>query len=191
MNAESTIPRQRVSGTRFIEPEAVVAPGRVSFSASCRDQGFSITGSSRQRRLQPIDTEPDEACIVCAPATLQLAVELFERWNQALKTGDAGKVTACYAEDAVLLPTVSNLPRTCHAEIEDYFRHFLQKQPQGTVTQRNVKFGCNKITDAGTYVFRVVEAGGVREVPARYTFVYEHRNGRWLIVHHHSSMMPV
>lgn len=180
--------RPRISGTRFIEPTPT--SGRLSLSASFRGHRHAITGGPRGGLVQGVDTPPEAACIVCAPATLRLVEELFERWNDALKSGDAARVTACYAEDAVLLPTVSNIPRTSHAEIREYFEHFLQKRPEGTINQRNVKIGCNKITDAGIYTFRVRDQGKTMEVPARYTFVHENRDGRWLIVHHHSSVMP-
>jgi len=189
VNKDSSSSRARISGTRFIDPSAN-GEGRLSLSASFRGNAHAVTGASRRDDIGGIDTPPGETCVVCAPATLRLAEELFERWNDALKTGDARRVTACYAEDAVLLPTVSNVPRTNHDEIQDYFEHFLEKKPQGTINQRNVKFGCNKITDAGIYTFRVVDGGKEMEVPARYTFVYENRDGKWLIVHHHSSKMP-
>lgn len=181
--------RSRISGTRFIDP-SVGAEGRLSLSASFRGHGHAVTGTASAGAPAAIDTPAGESCVVCAPATLRLAEDLFERWNDALKTGDPDKVTACYAEDAVLLPTVSNVPRTNHAEIRDYFVHFLEKKPRGTIDQRNVKFGCNKVTDAGIYTFRVTDGDREFEVPARYTFVYEHRDGKWLIVHHHSSKMP-
>lgn len=119
-----------------------------------------------------------------------LVASLFDRWNNALKSGDPKKVVKCYAEDAVLLPTVSNLPRTNHEEILDYFEHFLLKKPVGKIVQRVVKIGCNKITDAGVYMFRVEEGGVSKDIPARYTFVYESKAGDWLISHHHSSAMP-
>ena len=32
-----------------------------------------------------------------------------------------------YAADAILIPTLSNIVRHNHEEIEDYFAHFLQK----------------------------------------------------------------
>ncbi|WP_019589537.1 MULTISPECIES: SgcJ/EcaC family oxidoreductase [unclassified Thioalkalivibrio] len=181
--------RPRISGTRFIDADSEPR-ARFSLSASYRDQHHPVTGTGGDPNFGAIDTPVDESCVVCAPATRRLAEELFERWNDALKTGDADRVTDCYAEDAVLLPTVSNVPRTTRDEIRDYFRHFLEKRPEGTINQRNVKFGCNKLTDAGTYTFRVRDGGEVREVPARYTFVYENRDGEWKIVHHHSSMMP-
>jgi uncharacterized protein (TIGR02246 family) len=148
----------------------------------------TITG--RAAHNLPIDTSTANETTVCQPATQQLAEDLFKQWNDALQTGSAKKVAALYAEDAVLLPTVSNLPRTTPAEIEDYFNHFLEKKPFGTVKQRNIKKGCNKVTDAGVYDFAVISNGKKEIVPARYTFVYEYRNNQWKIVHHHSSMMP-
>jgi len=137
-----------------------------------------------------IDTPSDYETAVCQPTTKKLAEELFNKWNAALQTGNARKVAALYAEDAVLLPTVSNLPRTTTAEIEDYFVHFLEKKPYGIIKQRNIKQGCNKLTDAGIYDFEVISEGRKQVVPARYTFVYEYRNNEWKIVHHHSSVMP-
>ena len=40
--------------------------------------------------------------------TEQDIVQLFANWNAALATGDPDQVTALYADNAVLLPTVSN-----------------------------------------------------------------------------------
>ena len=148
----------------------------------------AITGRAVQNVA--IDTASDYETVVCQPATKELIEGLFDAWNNALQMGDAKKVAALYAEDAVLLRTVSNLPRTTPAEIEEYFSHFLQKKPYGIIKQRKVKQGCNKLTDAGIYDFEVVSGGRKEIVPARYTFVYEYRNGEWKIVHHHSSMMP-
>ncbi|WP_019594308.1 SgcJ/EcaC family oxidoreductase [Thioalkalivibrio sp. ALM2T] len=185
----TTSSRPRISGTQFINADQ--APrARLSLSASHRDQHHPVTGTGGDPRFGAIDTPANESCVVCAPATRRLAEELFEGWNAALQTGDARKVAERYAEDAVLLPTVSNVPRTTHAEIQDYFEHFLEKKPHGTINTRNVKLGCNKLTDAGTYTFRVTDGGETKDVPARYTFVYENRDGGWKIVHHHSSMMP-
>ena len=39
----------------------------------------------------------------------------FDRWNSALQTGDPEVVASLYADDGVLLPTVSNKVRTDHA----------------------------------------------------------------------------
>ncbi|MDX1348109.1 MAG: SgcJ/EcaC family oxidoreductase [Thiomicrorhabdus chilensis] len=176
----------QISGTKGINQSL---EGNISFGHYHRNKTEqTITG--RAAYNSPIDTASTSETVVCQPATKKLADELFTKWNTALQSGDAKKVADLYAEDAVLLPTVSNLPRTTPAEIEDYFKHFLQKKPFGIIKQRNIKQGCNKLTDAGVYDFEVTTNGKKEIVPARYTFVYEYRNNTWKIIHHHSSMMP-
>ena len=61
-----------------------------------------------------------------AEPTKKQILALFDRWNATLATGDADKVADLYAPNGVLLPTVSPKIRTTHAEIADYFEHFLE-----------------------------------------------------------------
>ncbi|MBN2647932.1 MAG: SgcJ/EcaC family oxidoreductase [Thiotrichales bacterium] len=180
--------RYPISGTVGIEWDSHNNVSVSGFQRTRQVQDTKVT--QRDLRAEPIDTLiANEAC-ACAPSSERLAEELFARWNEALQTGDPLAVAHLYWEDAILLPTVSNVPRVNHAEIEDYFHHFLQSQPFGTVLSRNLKQGCNKLTDAGVYEFQVIKDGKSMVVPARYTFVYEFREGEWKISHHHSSMMP-
>lgn len=126
------------------------------------------------------------------PSKKQIAA-LFDGWNKTLQTGDAEKVTERYADDAVLLPTVSNKIRTNHAEIEDYFHHFLENKPVGTKTKTIINIlDNNSAIDTGSYYFVLTDpkTGEKKRVDARYTYEYEKRGGEWLIVNHHSSMMP-
>lgn len=117
---------------------------------------------------------------------------LFERWNASLRTGDPQQVVANYAQRSILLPTVSNKPRLTAEEKLDYFQHFLEKRPTGTVDMRFVDIGCNTAVDAGLYTFTFGATGEV--VQARYSYTYrwypEADGGKWLITSHHSSAMP-
>ncbi|ALO12837.1 hypothetical protein AQF52_7251 [Streptomyces venezuelae] len=118
---------------------------------------------------------------------------LFDQWNAALLTGDPEKVAARYAEDAVLLPTASPRIRTNHEEITDYFAHFLQKKPRGEKLRSVIHvLDRNSALDAGLYRFHLTDprTGVTKAVDARYTYQYEKRDGRWLIVNHHSSVLP-
>jgi len=116
---------------------------------------------------------------------------LFDRWNNALQTGDSAAVTAYYSNDAVLLPTVSNQVRTDHEGIQDYFSYFLALQPNGRIDEQNISINGNIAIDAGIYTFTLTKDGQEQKVQARYSFVYERQNdGEWLIVNHHSSAMP-
>lgn len=123
----------------------------------------------------------------CAPATEPQITALFDRWNDSLRTLDPDKVTANYAADGVLLPTMSNQPRTNPSEIREYFVKFLKAEPQGKIDRRIIKLGCNVAQDVGTYTFKFKDGATVQ---ARYTYVYEYQRGQWLIAHHHSSVMP-
>lgn len=127
----------------------------------------------------------------CAPLDKAGVAALFDRWNLALATNDPDAVAQRYWNDAVLLPTVSNTPRTSPAMVRDYFVHFLEKHPRGRIDSRSVQLGCNLAIDMGTYTFAVMnESGTPADVVARYTFVYAFRDGEWKILHHHSSAMP-
>lgn len=135
--------------------------------------------------VQADDTE------LCAHTSEQEIVTLFDRWNASLATLDPDKVLALYAPDAVLLPTISNKPRTNHEEIRDYFVQFLKKKPLGKIDFRIIKIGCNIASDTGLYTFTLHDTNGkIEKVSARYSYVYEHLNGQWLIEHHHSSVLP-
>jgi len=113
---------------------------------------------------------------------------LFHLWNDALATGDSSAVADRYSKNAVLLPTVSDVPRTDYALIKDYFDSFLKKEPQGTILESNVIIGANWAQDAGIYEFTMGADGS--KVKARYSFNYVHEDGQWKISHHHSSVMP-
>ncbi len=137
--------------------------------------------------LLPALSQAQTETASCAKSDPAQISALFDRWNRSLATLDPDQVVANYAQDAVLLPTVSNKPRTNHAEIRDYFVHFLEKKPQGRIDRRVLKIGCNVAQDVGLYTFRFKDGS---EVSARYSYVYEYRDGQWLIAHHHSSAMP-
>lgn len=126
------------------------------------------------------------------PAVAQIT-GLFDNWNKALQTGDPEKVADLYATDAVLLPTVSNKIRTNRAEIVDYFEHFLQNKPVGKKIETIVDvLDKDSALDTGIYEFTLTDpkTGAKSTVEARYTYEYEKRNGKWMIVNHHSSKMP-
>ena len=85
-------------------------------------------------------------------------VGLFDTWNAALATLDPDSVTTLYAEDAVLLPTVSNQVRHNHEEIRDYFVSFLQKKPQGVIDESNVSvLSETHATNSWVYTFAFVD----------------------------------
>ena len=115
-------------------------------------------------------------------------IALFEAWNGALATLDPDTVTAMCADDAVLLPTVSNQARHNHTEIRDYFVNFLQKSPQGVFNESNVHIlSDSHATNSGVYTFTF---GDGSTVTARFSYLYVATDAGWKILQHHSPAMP-
>ncbi|OAH16447.1 SgcJ/EcaC family oxidoreductase [Streptomyces jeddahensis] len=140
----------------------------------------------------PEHREAPAAAGFTKPAKAEIA-GLFDQWNAALQTGDPEKVADRYAADAVLLPTASPKIRTNRAEIVDYFEHFLQNKPKGEKIRTVVNvLDRDSAIDAGLYQFHLTDpaTGEKKTVEARYTYEYEKRGGKWLIVNHHSSVLP-
>ena len=141
--------------------------------------------------LELLDRQYDEllkdgvsGCALISQSDVQL---LFDRWNAALQTKDPEQVAMLYSRDAILLPTLSDMPLPDHETIVDYFSHFLAKSPKGSIDQREIIIGCNMLQDAGLYSFNF-DDGTTAE--ARYSFIYMLEDGEWKISHHHSSLQP-
>lgn len=113
--------------------------------------------------------------------------DLFTQWNNAIQTRDPKVVTALYASDATLLPTISNIVRHNHAEIEDYFALFLPRGPIGKLLEENIRVIDSIAINSGVYAFSF-DDGSTAE--ARYSFVYKKIDSQWKIIEHHSSVMP-
>ena len=125
--------------------------------------------------------------------TEQEVASLFDQWNAALATGNADTVADLYASDGVLLPTLSAVVRSNRDQIKEYFAEdFLPKKPQGTITESHVRIlDDENAAHSGNYRFSLTGKDGTKtEVDARFTYVYEKIDGRWLIVEHHSSAAP-
>jgi uncharacterized protein (TIGR02246 family) len=128
--------------------------------------------------------------VTTLPSKAEIAA-LFDQWNEALQTSGPHDVALLYAEDGVLLPTVSNQVRSNREEIADYFEHFLELQPRGVINEQHIDIlDYNTAVNSGVYTFDLEKPEGPTFVVARYSFVYEKVGGKWLIKSHHSSAMP-
>jgi uncharacterized protein (TIGR02246 family) len=102
------------------------------------------------------------------------------------------KVVSLYAEDAALWGTLSPTLRATPALIRDYFVNAYKALPKLTVTFKDphIRVYGNTAINSGYYTFSYLKDGKPTDLPARYSFVYVKRGGKWLIVDHHSSAMP-
>ncbi len=120
----------------------------------------------------------------------EIASENFKRWNEQLQTKKPELVAEMYDEKGELFGTVSSKIRKGRKEIAEYFKHFLESNPEGKVTKREIKkIDENTYWEEGDYTFTVdSEDGGRKEIEARFTYLWQkNQKDEWKIIHHHSS----
>ena len=122
-----------------------------------------------------------------------MARKNFESWNECLKTGNLEKIVDLYTEGAVLLATFSHDIRKGHSKIREYFHHFMEQHPVGTITKQEIIVLASGVySHDGNYDFEVDDGqGGRKIVEARFTYDWkQNEKGEWKIVLHHSSVKP-
>lgn len=104
----------------------------------------------------------------------EIARENFSLWNDALQTKDPKEVAKLYSKDNTLLPTVSGEFKKGQAGAEEYFKHFLEKNPTGEVVEDEVQaLGTGCYLHSGMYNFEVGPDDNRQVVEARFTFAWE------------------
>lgn len=122
------------------KPLTFLAPSVKVTESSTALEMVRIRDLFRSKKIKPVTN---------ADVSAQDVRSLFSLWNNALATGDSRIVAARYAKEAVLLPTVSDTPRTDYESIKDYFDNFLLKKPQGVITEGKIRVGEGWAQDAG------------------------------------------
>ena len=97
-----------------------------------------------------------------------------------------------FNDKKALMKNVSLQDLTPNPGAEEYFIHFLKKNPRGEVIQEEVQtFGTDVYLHSGMYNFEVGPGDGRHVVEARFSFVWKRDDtGAWKIIHHHSSAKP-
>jgi hypothetical protein len=129
-----------------------------------------------------------------APARADVVADIdatTARWISAFNRKSTTDIVALYAPDAVFFGTSSPVLRDKPELVVDYFKS-LPSLGDATIAlgeHRVQVFGKTAIS-TGFYTRSSIEDGKVTSSPARFSFVYARRKGRWVIVNHHSSALP-
>ena len=115
-----------------------------------------------------------------------------QAWIDAMNSHNAERVVALYDPEAVLWGTRSSALRDNPATVRDYFNVLRTVPPSYKVVlgEQRVRVYGDLAINSGTYTFSEDRDGKTITRPARFSFVYRSRDGRWLIVDHHSSAVP-
>jgi uncharacterized protein (TIGR02246 family) len=124
-------------------------------------------------------------------ASVEAATTLWMATVTSGRPNAAETVMQLYAEDAMLLGTVSEQVRDQRSEIKSYFDYFTQLPRLSVSGYRSfVRVYGDTAINSGYYTFSYEKEGHTKVVPARFTFNYRRINGQWLIEDHHSSAIP-
>jgi len=105
---------------------------------------------------------------------------------------DPLKVVAQYSDQFTFLPTLSpNFIVNDKIAALAYFTAFLKKFPSAVITEFQVQiFSDVTYLYSGKYTFTLGPSGNRALVKARFSMIWQYIDGSWLIIHHHSSLLP-
>jgi 4a-hydroxytetrahydrobiopterin dehydratase len=116
----------------------------------------------------------------------------LQRWVDAFNREDVAAMTDCYAKDAVLWGTRSQVWTCGQVDIRGYFQAVFASNKQlrvRVVCQQLSQFPGMQIS-TGICQFETVENGQPALVDARFTFVWQSSSESLTLLAHHSSLMP-
>jgi uncharacterized protein (TIGR02246 family) len=118
-----------------------------------------------------------------------------QAWIDAMGSHDPARVVALYDREAVFWGTTSPTIRDNPSTVRDYFNVLNTVPPdyKGVLGEQRIRIYGDIAINTGTYTFigpARDAAGKPVSRAARFSFVYRNRDGRWLIVDHHSSAVP-
>jgi uncharacterized protein (TIGR02246 family) len=114
-------------------------------------------------------------------------------WAAAFNSRIPARITSLYAPDAVFWGTTAKTISPTPAAIAEYFKDVPQR-PDARVSlgEQHIRVYGDTAVNTGYYTFSGPGRDGKAAArPARFTFVYAYRDGKWWIVDHHSSFLPV
>ena len=132
--------------------------------------------------------------LVSAPVFADAAKDVeasTQQWIAAFNRKSAPDIVALYAKDAVFFGTTSPILRDSPELVRDYFKNI------GDLGDSTISMGDHRVQvfgdvaiNTGFYTRTAMQNGKEVKNPARFTFVYQLRQGKWMIVEHHSSVLP-
>lgn len=114
--------------------------------------------------------------------------EATEAWVAAFNSRNPARITSVYATDAVFWGTTSKTIRLTPADIAEYFKD-AGKRPGARVTlgEQHVRVSGDVGLNSGVYTFSDVRDGQPTSRPARFSMAFQKREGKWVLIDHHSS----
>lgn len=122
----------------------------------------------------------------------QEIIENMASWSSSFSEATSKNICSLYDEQASLWGTLSPIKRDSAPLIKAYFdKIFHYSNRSVEFTDSNIRFFGDIAICNGLYTFSWFDDDVKVTTIARFSFVYINKGGRWLIIDHHSSFIPV
>jgi uncharacterized protein (TIGR02246 family) len=112
-------------------------------------------------------------------------------WVAAYNSRDPARITTQYAPDAVFWGTTSKTIRTNPAAIAEYFKDAAKRpDARAEIGEQHIRVHGDVAVATGYNTFSDIREGKRTPNPARFSMVFHKRDGKWVLIDHHSSRLP-
>jgi uncharacterized protein (TIGR02246 family) len=112
-------------------------------------------------------------------------------WVAAYDSRDPARISAQYAPDAVFWGTSSKIVRATPAQIAEYFKDATKRpDARASIGEQHIRVYGDVAIATGYNTFSDIRDGKRTPNPARFSMVFHKRDGKWILVDHHSSRLP-
>jgi hypothetical protein len=114
------------------------------------------------------------------------------QWVSAIEGGTAEPIVKLYDKNAIMISTFMQHPITKRDALLGYYKKVVANPDvKVEVSETYPRDFGNFAVNTGQYTLSYTQDGETVSVPARFSFTYILRDGKWLIVDHHSSKVPL
>jgi len=114
------------------------------------------------------------------------------QWKEAVESAKVDDIMKLYDKHAIMISTFAQNPMTDRKEIMGYYKKVVVNPDIKVEIEDSHPrvFGTIAI-NTGRYTLSYSQEGEPISIPARFSFVYQLQGGKWIIVDHHSSRVPL
>lgn len=138
-----------------------------------------------------MSVSPPERCDQSCSYCVNDLINALDGWKEAYNLRDPGRLQKLYAPGALITDDKYSAVPTSGKALPLFFEEMAQRP---TTRMRwiigNLQLFGETAVRSGEYEFTEQVDGQTQERPARYSFAYQHIDGRWLIVLQHSTRRP-
>lgn len=133
--------------------------------------------------------------LICMAAPVHAVPDVdsaLVEWKEAVESAELDAIMALYDRKAVMISSFAQKPMNRRSEIEDYYKKVVVNPDiHVEIVDTNPRRYGDMAINSGLYTLSYTQEGEEISLPSRFSFTYVLKRGKWIIVDHHSSHMPL